>query len=66
MVPDPVSSQTSKSQEVEFLLEKYTFQGGNRSKNILKKVQSPFERQETRFLGKLWSISELLDPDSLH
>ncbi len=57
---DPDPSQTFKKL---ILYMKNILIVGNWSKNMLTVVQSPVERKDTRFLGKLWSISMLLDPD---
>ncbi len=57
---DPNPSQTFK--KLIFYMKNILIVG-NWSKNMLTVVQSPVERKDTRFFGKLWSISMLLDPD---
>jgi hypothetical protein len=56
--PDPDPGHTFKSQKVTFYM-KNIFKVVKRSKNIryIRSYKSPFERQETRFICKFWSIS---------
>jgi hypothetical protein len=62
--PDPDFDQTFESQKVELLHEKYRYlKKVKGQKTYLRRYESFFEKQKTRFICKFLPISMLLDPD---
>jgi hypothetical protein len=59
---DPDPGQTFKSQKLNFYIKNIP-KVGNRYKTYIQRYKNLFERQNTRFVCKTWSISVLLDPD---